>query len=110
MKYSLLVVCLFFSRMNALEYVKQFENDKVCVSYLKIMAGEEIGEHYDTLPQIVIALDGGVITRLEADGSKTEVEFPTGQSVFRQAETPDKMHKSVNATAKAIAMIIVQLK
>lgn len=60
--YVVLLVCLFFSGAQALEYVKQFENDKVCVSCLKIMANEEIGEHYDIYPQIIVALDGGVIT------------------------------------------------
>jgi len=111
MKYNLLVFyCLFLLRVEALEYVKQFENDNVCVSYVKIMPQEEIGLHYDVYPQIVIALTGGVITRLEADGSTTEVEFPTGKSVFRPAETSDKIHKSVNATSNPIEIIIVQLK
>ena len=93
-----------------MEYVKQFENDSVCVSYVKIMPQEEIGLHYDAYPQVVVALEGGVITRIEADGSTNEVEFPTGQSVYRLSETPDQMHKSVNATDQAIALIIVQLK
>lgn len=104
------VVCLFFARTNALEYVKQFEDDKVCVSYVKIMAHEEIGEHYDVLPQIVVALKGGVVTRLESDGSTTDVIFPTGQSVFRPAETPDKIHKTVNNGEDPIELIIMQLK
>ncbi len=111
MKYILLAVsCLFLPRIHALEYIKQFENDNVCVSYIKIMAQEEIGLHYDQYPQMVKALAGGIVTRLEADGSTTEVDFPTGTWVFRPAETPDKMHKSVNATSKPIELIIVQLK
>lgn len=104
------IACLLYSNINALEYVKQFENDKVCVSYLKIMAGEEIGEHYDTHPQVVVVLNGGIITRLEVDGSTTEVLFPTGQTVFRPAEAPDKIHRSVNATGESIELIIMQLK
>ena len=82
-----------FSGVVALEYNKQFEHDKVCVSYVKIMPGEIIGDHYDIYPAVTVALDGGVITRLEADGAKTDVEFPTGQAVYRPAETEEKMHK-----------------
>jgi hypothetical protein len=112
MKYKFLIVSIFlFScRSYALEYVKQLENEKVCVSYFKIMPQEETGLHYDEYPQLVIALEGGIITRLEADGTTTPVEFPTNVPIFRPSETADKMHKSINATSKPIVLIIVQLK
>lgn len=93
-----------------MEYTVQFENKQICTAYLKMMPGEETEYHYDELPAVVIALNGGILTRLESDGSKTEVEFPTGQSIFVPAETPDKMHKTINATSKSIELIIVQLK
>lgn len=105
-----LAVCLFFLRIDALEYVKQFENDKVSVAYVKITPYEEIGLHYDEYESLVIALKGGIITRLEADGSKTKVVFPTGKTIFRPSETADKLHKSVNASSDSIELIIVQLK
>lgn len=74
------------------------------------MPQEEIGLHYDEYPQVVIAINGGILTRLEADGSQTPVEFPTNTPVFRTAEAPDKMHKTLNATALPIELIIMQLK
>ena len=103
-------LCILNSRIYSVEYTIQFENEQVCSAYLKIMPGEETEYHYDELSSVVIALTGGILTRLEADGSQTQVEFPTGQSVFVNAETPDKMHKTVNATSKTIELIIVQLK
>jgi hypothetical protein len=96
--------------LKCMVYEKQFESDKVCVARVVIMPQEEIGLHYDIYPQVVIALKGGTITRLEADGSITDVYFPTGKAIFRAAETPDKIHKSVNRTAEPIELIIVQLK
>lgn len=33
-------------------------------------------------PQVVIALKGGTIKSLEADGQATDVAFPTGKAVF----------------------------
>lgn len=112
MKYSaLFVICIFFNiKVQALEYIKQFENEDVCVSYVKIMPYEQISDHYDALPSVVVALKGGTITRLEADGSITQVEFPTGKSVFRPSEAPDKIHKSANQSNEPIEMIIMQLK
>ncbi|MBA2307394.1 hypothetical protein H0W26_04645 [Candidatus Dependentiae bacterium] len=92
-----------------MDYEKQLENDTVCVSYLKLMPHEEIGEHYDVYPHVVIALQGGVVTRLEADGSRVLVEFPTGKAVFRPAETPAKMHRTINASNEEIVLIVVQL-
>lgn len=109
MKYIVMLV-LLASSAQALDYQKQFENDKVCVARVKIMPQEEIGSHYDMYPQVVVALKGGVITRLEADGSTTDVQFPTGKTVFRKAETPDKTHKSVNKQSEPIELIIIQLK
>ncbi len=110
MKKLLLTLSLLSIKATTLEYVKQFENEKTTAAYVKIMPQEVIGDHYDQYPAIVVALKGGTITRLEADGSTTRVEFPTGQSVFRPAETPAQMHKSVNEGAEPIELIIVQLK
>ncbi len=93
-----------------MEYVKQLENDKVCVSYVKSMPQEETGLHYDLYPHLVIALEGGTLTRIESDGSKLQIEFPTGKRIFRPSDTVDKMDTSVNETSMPIALIIVQLK
>ena len=62
------LVCLVSAGVQALEYEPQFENDLICISRVKIQPQEEIGLHRDVHPQVVIALKGGTITRLEADG------------------------------------------
>ena len=113
MKNKILIAVFLFieSGINSLEYLKQLENDKVCVSYVKIMPQEEIGLHYDVLPQVVLALEGGVITCLSSEGVITEeVSFPTGEAVYRPKQTPAQIHKSVNRTNKPIVLIITQLK
>jgi hypothetical protein len=76
MKYLLLaMVCLLSFEISALEYEIQLENDAVNVARAKIMPHEEIGLHRDAYPQVVIGLQGGIITRLEADGSTVDVNF-----------------------------------
>src|ERR1700688_4075172 len=79
------VLYLASASIQALEYEPQFENDQICVAKAKIQPHEEIGLHRDAYPQVVIALKGGTITRLEADGRITEVRFPTGVAVIREA-------------------------
>lgn len=111
MKYALLgIACLLSSYVQALEYEVQFENDQVSVCKIKIFANEEIGLHRDAFPQIVVALKGGTITRFEADGTTTDVQFPTGTAVYRKADPVDVLHSSVNKSSEPVELIIIQLK
>lgn len=104
------LLCLCSIEAYSLEYKILHENDSVGISWVKIMPYEEIGLHRDAYPHIVIALEGGIITRLEADGSKVDVNFPTGQAVSREVDPPDLLHKSVNNSPNPVELIIIQLK
>ncbi len=104
------LTCLLSSSLQAVEYEVQLENEQVHVARAKIMPNEEIGLHRDAYPQVVIALQGGTITRLEADGTKTDVNFPTGTPVFREVDPPNELHKSVNNLSAPVELIIIQLK
>ena len=106
----LVLFCLLFANVQALEYESQFENDQICIAKVKIQAHEEIGLHRDVYPQIVIALKGGTITRLESDGRITDVEFPTGVTVFRKADPEHELHKSINNSSEPVELLIIQLK
>lgn len=106
----LTLLCLYSIKVHSLEYKILHENDSVSISQVKIMPYEEIGLHRDAYPQIVVALQGGVITRLEADGSKVDVNFPTGQAISREVDPPDQLHKSVNNSPNPVELIIIQLK
>lgn len=111
MKYLLLgLISLISFDIQALEYEIQLENESVSVVRAKIMPNEEIGLHRDVYPQVVVPLQGGIITRLEADGSTTDVNFPTGRAVFREIDPPDQLHKSVNNSSGPVELIIIQLK
>lgn len=109
-KVSAIFVCFLALEGHALEYEKQFENEQVCVAKVKIFPQEEIGLHRDVYPQVVIALKGGIITRLEADGRITDVSFPTGVAVYREADPENGLHKSVNYSSEEVEIISIQLK
>ncbi len=110
MKLILATACLLTCGISAVEAEVQFENDQVCAMKVKIKAHEEIDLHRDEYPQIVVALKGGTITRIEADGTLVDVEFPKGVSVYREADKPQELHKSVNNSCKPIELIVIQLK
>lgn len=96
--------------MNALEYEVQLDNDQVTVARIKVLPHEEIGLHRDALPQVVVAIKGGTITRLEADGKVNDVQFPTGVAVFRTPDPEGQLHRSVNKSSDPVELIIIQLK
>lgn len=104
------LMCFLSFEMQALEYEKQFENDQICIGKAKIAPHEEIGLHRDEYPQVVIALKGGTITRLETDGRTKDLKFPTGETVFRDADPENELHRSVNNSSQPIELIIIQLK
>lgn len=102
--------CFLTTGIQALEYQLQFENDQVCAAKAKILPHEEIGLHRDVYPQVVVALQGGTISRLEADGRTVDVEFPTGTAVFRPADPENQLHSSVNRSENPVELMIIQLK
>ncbi len=77
-----ILMCSLSFQIQALEYEQQFENDQICIGKATIAPYEEIGLHRDTYPQVIIALKGGTITRLETDGRTTDVKISNRQSCF----------------------------
>ena len=104
------LACLLSFDIQALEYQVQLDNEHITAAYAKIFPHEEIGFHRDAYPQVVVALKGGTITRLEADGSSADVEFPTGVAVFRPTDPENQFHRSVNNSDEPLELIMIQLK
>lgn len=104
------LLCIAAFEAQGFEYELQFENEWICVAKVKMLAGEEIGLHRDVYPQVVIASKGGTVTRLEADGSETEVCFPTGEAVFRKADPESELHRTANRSSEPIELLLIQIK
>ncbi len=94
----------------ALDYESLFENNEISICKVSIKPHEEIDLHRDAYPQIVVALKGGTITRLEADGTTTDVVFPTGVAVSRGVDPENELHRSINNSSEPVELIITQLK
>lgn len=105
-----IIVCSILFQVQALEYNQLFENDQICIAKAKILPHEEMDLHRDVYPAVVIASQGGVITRLEADGRITDVHFPTGVAILREADPESELHRSVNRGDDPIELTIIQLK
>lgn len=99
-----------FLRMHAMEFEILKDTDQVRVSRWKVEAGEEVGLHRDKQPAIVIVIQGGTITRLEPDGTTTEVHFPQGVAVNRPVDRFAEPHRSINNGASPVEAIMVEFK
>lgn len=106
----MILAIAFFSSIQALEYQVQFENENVSVVKVVVSPHEKTPLHRDEFPHLVVALKGGVMTRLEADGRTVEVEFPTGVPVYRPIDPVGELHRSVNHSDEFVELIIVYLK
>ncbi len=109
-KIMAIIACLISFQIQALEYNQLFENDQICIAKAKMLPHEEVGLHRDVYPAVVIALQGGIVTRLEVDGRVTDVNFPTGVAIFREADPENELHRSVNRSDDPLELMIVQFK
>ncbi|QVL56241.1 MAG: hypothetical protein KFB95_03315 [Simkaniaceae bacterium] len=109
-KFLVMFACLLSFGLHTLEYERQFENDQICVSKVKVLPHEKIDEHRDDYSQMIIALKGGTITRIEQDGRLIDVDFPTGATVFRKADPEGELHRAVNNSSETVELIVIQFK
>jgi hypothetical protein len=93
-----------------MKYETLFENNQITLSKVTIMAQEEIGWHRDAYPEIVIAIRGGTITRIEANGTIKDVTFPTGTAVHRKADPIGELHRSINKGSEDLELIVLAMK
>ncbi len=110
MRYLLLTLIGLSCSLQAMEYQIQFENEELRVSKWKLMPGEGVGLHRDEYPAAVYALQGGTIRRLEADGSTTDVTFPTGVVIKRDVDPLEELHSSLNKSDHPIEALMVEFK
>ncbi len=93
-----------------MKYEALFENNQISLSKVTIMAHEEIGWHRDAYPEIVIAIRGGTITRVEENGTIIDVTFPTGIAVHRKADPINELHRSINKGSEDLELIVLAIK
>ena len=88
----------------------QFENDDVKVWKSVIAPNGPLTPHRHEHPRVLVALSGGTMKLVE-QGGKTETDvWETGKAYWLPANAPGTMHSDVNAGAKPIEVIVVELK
>jgi quercetin dioxygenase-like cupin family protein len=108
--FFLLAASLFFTVANAMECEVVVDNKQVSVLKITLAPHEEVDDHRDDLPRVITAIQGGVLTRIEQDGTVSELVIPSGSSLFLEPDPVGTLHKTANRTASPLEFCVVLLK
>ena len=90
--------------------VSQFENNRA-VSWKSIIPPRtESTLHRHDRYRAVIAIVGGDLTTVSADGHRTVTRYETGKAYWQDPMPASAMHKDVNETSKTIELAVVEFK
>ena len=94
----------------AMQRVPQFENDRA-VSWKSIIPPHtESTLHRHDRYRTVIAIVGGDLKTVAADGKATVTHYETGKAYWQEPMPPGAMHKDVNDTERTIELVVVENK
>ncbi len=90
--------------------IPQFENDQVRVWKSIIEPKQPLTQHRHEHGRTLIALVGGTIKIVQANGSSKNVVWETGKAYWLDADPPGATHADLNEGPKAIEVIVVEMK
>lgn len=90
--------------------VPQFENDRAVSWKSVIPPHTESTLHRHDRYRTVVAIVGGDLTLVGADGKKTVVHYETGKAYWQAPMPAGEMHKDANETGKTIELVVVEMK
>jgi len=90
--------------------VPQFENARAVSWKSVIPPHTESTLHRHDRYRTVVAVVGGDLTLIGADGKKTVVHYETGKAYWQEPMPPGQMHKDANETSNSIELIVIEQK
>ena len=93
-----------------MQRVAQFDNDRAVAWKSIIPPHTESTLHRHDRYRTVIAIVGGDLATVSADGRRTVTRYETGKAYWQAPMAPGAMHKDVNDTDRTIELIVVEIK
>jgi hypothetical protein len=90
--------------------VPQFENDRAVSWKSVIPAHTESTLHRHDRYRTIVAIVGGDLTLVGADGKKTVVHYETGKAYWQAPMPAGEMHKDANETGQTIELVVIEIK
>lgn len=88
----------------------QFENDDVRVWRSLIAPNVPLTLHRHDHPRIIVALSGGTMNLVSADGRREVHSWETGHAYWLPSMPPGALHADVNAGTTTIDVMVIELK
>jgi quercetin dioxygenase-like cupin family protein len=116
MRLTMLIVLLFAAgavlapqTTSQSQRVPQFDNDAVRVWKTTVLPNAPLSMHRHEHPRVLIALTGGTMKIVEQSGASETHVWETGKAYWLPANPPNTLHADVNAGAKPIEVMVVEL-
>jgi hypothetical protein len=90
--------------------VPQFENARAVSWKSVIPPHTESTLHRHDRYRTVVAVVGGDLTLIGAEGKKTVVHYETGKAYWQEPMPPGQTHKDANETSNSIELIVIEQK
>jgi hypothetical protein len=90
--------------------VPQFENDRAVSWKSVIPPHTESTLHRHDRHRTIVAIVGGDLTLIGADGKKTVVHYETGKAYWQAPMPAGEMHQDANETSTSIELVVIEVK
>ena len=98
------------SSRPAMTRLPQFENDRAVSWKSVIPPHTESTLHRHDRYRTIVAIVGGDLTLVGADGKKTVVHYETGKAYWQAPMPAGEMHKDANETGKTIELVVIEVR
>lgn len=88
----------------------QFENDRVRVWKSTIKIDQPVQMHRHNAPKVIVALQGGLLHRIEQTGAVSNILFDTGKAYWLDADPPNEFHADINPSSEPIEVMVIELR
>jgi hypothetical protein len=90
--------------------IPQFENDDVKVWRSVVVPNSPLTMHRHDHGRVIIPLQGGTMKIVTQGGGTETHQWDAGNAYWLPANPPNQLHADVNAGAKTIEVMVVELK
>ncbi|HEX3878022.1 MAG TPA: hypothetical protein VHW24_13610 [Bryobacteraceae bacterium] len=101
---------LISQQAPAPQRVPQFENSDVAVWRTTVMPHAPLAMHTHDHPRVIVALQGGQMKIVYADGGTEAQNWETGKAYWLPMEEGKRRHADANQGDKPIEVMVVELK
>lgn len=87
-----------------------FENEFAICWKTTIPPNMPLKMHRHDRGRTIVALQGGVLTRVDEDGTTKDLVFDTGKAYWYEADPPNNLHADVNQGERDVVVVVTEFK